>query len=187
MLKILNDKSIKYRRFRSIMIGILDKKFLFAIIILTSCNQKIESNTEASIDENKLDIIEYETPLTFEKDFETEYNLEEWTEFTVIKYNILVLANSISGYIDNDSKYLEDILNKLGNNSRELLKSDFNLFISSPEIKGRLKLLDIQIQKTKHNLSKLNKSEGLEELNKIIVFYNYSANMIESILVDSIN
>ena len=187
MLKILNDKSIKYRRFRSIMIGILDKKFLFAIILLTSCNQKIESNTEASVDENKLDIIEYETPLTFEKDFETEYNLEEWTEFTVIKYNILVLANSISGYIDNDSKYLEDILNKLGNNSRELLKSDFNLFISSPEIKGRLKLLDIQIQKTKHNLSKLNKSEGLEELNKIIVFYNYSANMIESILVDSIN
>ncbi|MDA0330503.1 MAG: hypothetical protein O3C31_04420 [Bacteroidetes bacterium] len=169
------------------MIGILDKKFLFAIILLTSCNQKIESNTEASVDENKLDIIEYETPLTFEKDFETEYNLEEWTEFTVLKYNILVLANSISGYIDNDSKYLEDILNKLGNNSRELLKSDFNLFISSPEIKGRLKLLDIQIQKTKHNLSKLNKSEGLEELNKIIVFYNYSANMIESILVDSIN
>ena len=59
MLKILNDKSIKYRRFSSIMIGILDKKFLFAIIILTSCNQKIESNTETSIDENRLDRIEY--------------------------------------------------------------------------------------------------------------------------------
>ena len=43
MLKILNDKSIKYRRFSLIMIGILDKKFLFAINILTSCNQKIES------------------------------------------------------------------------------------------------------------------------------------------------
>ena len=56
MLKILNDKSIKYRRFSSIMIGILDKKFLFAIIILTSCNQEIESNTETSVDENQLDI-----------------------------------------------------------------------------------------------------------------------------------
>ena len=66
MLKILNDKSIKYRRFSSIMIGILDKKFLFAIIILTSCNQKIESNTETSVDENQLDIIEYEIPITFE-------------------------------------------------------------------------------------------------------------------------
>ena len=71
MLKILNDKSIKYRRFSSIMIGILDKKFLFAIIILTSCNQKIESNTETSVDENQLDIIEYEIPVTFEEDFET--------------------------------------------------------------------------------------------------------------------
>ena len=172
MLKILNDKSIKYRRFSSIMIEILDKKFLFAIIILTSCNQKIESNTEASVDENKLDIIEYEIPLTFEEDFETEYNLDEWTEFRILKSNILVLANSISGYNDNDAKYLEEILNKLGNNSREVLKSDFDLFISSPEIKGRLKLLDIQIHKNKHNLSKLNKSEGLEELNKILIREN---------------
>ena len=187
MLKILNDKSIKYRRFSSIMIGILDKKFLFAIIILTSCNQKIESNAETSVDENQLDIIEYEIPVTFEEDFETEYNLDEWTEFKILKSNILVLANSISGYNDNDAKYLEDILNKLVNNSREILKSDFDLFVSSPEIKGRLKLLDIQIQKTKHNLSNINKSVGLEELNKIFVFYNYSANMIESILVDSIN
>ena len=126
-------------------------------------------------------------PIKFEEDFETKYNLDDWTEFRILKYNILVLANSISGYNDNDAKYLEDILNKLGNNSREVLKSDFDLFISSPEIKGRLKLLDIQIQKTKHNISNLNKSEGLEELNKIFVFYNYSANMIESILVDSIN
>jgi len=118
---------------------------------------------------------------------QTEYNLDEWTEFKILKSNILVLANSISGYNDNDAKYLEDILNKLGNNSREILKSDFDLFVSSPEIKGRLKLLDIQIQKTKHNISNLNKSEGLEELNKIFVFYNYSANMIESMLIDSIN
>ena len=187
MLKILNDKSIKYRRFSSIMIGILDKKFLFAIIILTSCNKKIESTTEALVDENKLDLVEYETPLTFEEDFETEFNLDEWTEFRTLKSNILDLANSISGYNDNDAKYLEDILNKLGNNSREIMKSEFDLFISSPEIKGRFKLLDIQIQKTKHNISNLNKSEGLEELNKIFVFYNYSANMIESMLVDSIN
>ena len=187
MLKILNDKSIKYRRFSSIMIGILDKKFLFAIIILTSCNQEIESNTETSVDENQLDIIEYEIPVTFEEDFETEYNIDEWTEFRVLKSNILVLANSISGYNENDARYLEDILNKLGNNCREVMKSDIDLFNISLEIKGRLKLLEIQIQKTKHNLSKLNKSEGLEELNKIFVYYNYLANMIESKLVDSIN
>ena len=187
MLKILNDKSIKYRRFSSIMIGILDKKFLFAIIILTSCNQKIESNTETSVDDNQVGLIEYEIPITFNEEFEAEYSLNEWTEFMVLKSNILVLANSISGYNEIDARYLEDILNKLGNNSREVMKSDFDLFNISPEIKGRLKLLEIQIQKTKHNLSKLNKSEGIEELNKIFVYYNYSANMIESKLVDSIN
>ena len=187
MLKILNDKSIKYRRFSLIMIGILDKKFLFAIIILTSCNQKIESNTETSVDDNQVGLIEYEIPITFNEEFEAEYSLNEWTEFMVLKSNILVLANSISGYNENDARYLEDILNKLGNNSREVMKSDFDLFNISPEIKGRLKLLEIQIQKTKHNLSKLNKSEGIEELNKIFVYYNYSANMIESKLVDSIN
>lgn len=187
MLKILNDKSIKYRRFSSIMIGILDKKFLFAIIILTSCNQKIESNTETSVDENQLDIIEYEIPIIFEEDFAIKYNLNEWSEFRVLKSLILDLANSIPGYFENDSQYLEDILNKLANISETILKSDFDLYANSSEIKGRLKLLNIQIQKTKLNLSKLNKSEGLEELNKIFVFYNYSANMIESILVDSIN
>ena len=169
------------------MTGILDKKFLFAIIILTSCNQKIESNTETSVDDNQVGSIEYEIPITFNEEFEAEYSLNEWTEFMVLKSNILVLANSISGYSENDARYLEDILNKLGNNSREVMKSDFDLFNISPEIKGRLKLLEIQIQKTKHNLSKLNKSEGLEELNKIFVYYNYSANMIESKLVDSIN
>ncbi len=187
MLKILNDKCIKYRRFSSIMTGILDKKFLFAIVILTSCNQKIESNTEASYYENQVDLIEYEIPITYNEEFETQYGLNQWSEFLVLKSNILVLANSISGYFDNDAQYLEDILNKLSNNSREILKSDFVLYNSSSEIKGRLKLLNIQIQKTKHNLSKLNKSEGLEELNKIFVFYNYLANMIESILLDSIN
>ena len=35
----------------------LSRYFLFAIIILTSCNQKTESNTETSVDENQLDII----------------------------------------------------------------------------------------------------------------------------------
>ena len=166
-----------------------DRKFLKGCKRFNGIWNKTDTINLSSIckHENLLDIIEYEIPITFEEDFETDYNLDDWTEFRILKYNILILANSISGYNDNDAKYLEDILNKLGNNSREIMKSEFDLFIRSPEIKGRLKLLDIQIQKTKNNLSKLNKSEGLEELNKIFVFYNYSANMIESMLVDSIN
>ena len=55
-----------------------------------------------------------------------------------------------------------------------------------PEIKGRLKLLNIQIQKTKLNIQDWTKEKGLEELNKIFVFYNYSINTIKSILDDSV-
>ena len=187
MLKILNDKSIKYRRFSSIMRVFLDKKYLFIIILFISCNQAPENKTQELKERKKSVEAVYEVPIQLNEDFISIHNLDDWSEFKRLESYIFVLANSISGYNENDAKYLEDILNKLVNNSREILKSEFDLFISSPEIKGRLKLLDIQIQKTKHNLSQFNKSEGLEELNKIFVFYNYSANMIESILVNSMN
>ena len=82
---------------------------------------------------------------------------------------------------------IEDILNKLSDNSRGILKSDIELYTNNPEIKGRLKLLNIQIQKTKQNLNNLKKNDAVEELNKIIVFYNYSANMIESKISNLIN
>ena len=50
MLKILNDKSIKYRRFSSIMTVFLDKKYLFIIILFISCNQTPENKTEEVIE-----------------------------------------------------------------------------------------------------------------------------------------
>ena len=84
-------------------------------------------------------------------------------------------------------KFNQDILNKLSNSSTEIFSSDFELYNENPEIKGRLKLLNIQIQKTKYNFNRLNKSEALNELNKIIIYYNYSANMIVSKANDTIN
>ena len=187
MLKILNDKSIKYRRFSLIMIGILDKKFLFAIIILTSCNQKIESSIEKSIDVNQIINPTYEAPIIFETEFEREYNLSLWSEFKFLKSGIIVLDNSIQEYLDNDSQNLEDLLIELSDFSSKTLKSDFAIYVNNPEIKGRVKLLDIQIKKTQLNLKKLTKEEGLKELNKIFIFYNYLTNIIESILIDSVN
>jgi hypothetical protein len=47
-------------------------------------------------------------------------------------------------------------------------------------------LLNIQIQKTKLNLNDWSKEKGLEELNKIFIFFNYSINTIKSILENSI-
>ena len=54
------------------------------------------------------------------------------------------------------------------------------------EIKGRLKLLNIQIQKTNLNIKDWDKEKGLEELDKILKFYNYTVNIIRSISNDDL-
>ena len=122
----------------------------------------------------------------FDEIFIDESSLDEWTEFKLLKSDILDLSNSIQEY-DSVIKFNQDVLNKLSNSSTEIFSSDFELYNENPEIKGRLKLLNIQIQKTKYNFNRLNKSEALKELNKIIIYYNYSANMIVSKANDTIN
>ena len=44
-----------------------------------------------------------------------------------------------------------------------------------------MKLLNIQIQKTKLNIKDWNKQKGLEELNKILIFFNYTVQTIKSV------
>ena len=122
----------------------------------------------------------------FDEIFIDKSSLDEWTEFKLLKSDILDLSNSIQEY-DSVIKFNQDVLNQLSNSSTEIFSSDFELYNENPEIKGRLKLLNIQIQKTKYNFNRLDKSEALNELNKIIIYYNYSANMIVSKANDTIN
>tara|TARA_B100000035_G_scaffold263115_1_gene234722 strand:+ start:311 stop:817 length:507 start_codon:yes stop_codon:yes gene_type:complete len=168
------------------MIKILNKKFLFTIVIFSSCNQNIEPVTEIPIQSNPTENFETQSTFVFDEIFIDESSLDEWTEFKLLKSDILDLSNSIQEY-DSVIKFNQDILNKLSNSSTEIFSSDFELYNENPEIKGRLKLLNIQIQKTKYNFNRLNKSEALNELNKIIIYYNYSANMIVSKAKDTIN
>jgi len=168
------------------MIKILNKKFLFTIVIFSSCNQNIELVNEIPIQNNPTENLETQSTFVFDEIFIDESSLDEWTEFKLLKSDILDLSNSIQGY-DSVIKFNQDILNKLSNSSTEIFSSDFELYNENPEIKGRLKLLNIQIQKTKYNFNRLNKSEALNELNKIIIYYNYSANMIVSKANDTIN
>ena len=168
------------------MIKILNKKFLFTIVIFSSCNQNIEPVNEIPIQNNPTEKLETQSTFVFDEIFIDESSLDEWTEFKLLKSDILDLSNSIQGY-DSVIKFNQDILNKLSNSSTEIFSSDFELYNENPEIKGRLKLLNIQIQKTKYNFNRLNKSEALNELNKIIIYYNYSANMIVSKANDTIN
>ena len=168
------------------MIKILNKKFLFTIVIFSSCNQNIEPVNEIPIQNNPTEKLETQSTFVFDEIFIDESSLDEWTEFKLLKSDILDLSNSIQEY-DSVIKFNQDVLNKLSNSSTEIFSSDFELYNENPEIKGRLKLLNIQIQKTKYNFNRLNKSEALEELNKIIIYYNYSANMIVSKANDTIN
>ena len=168
------------------MIKILNKKFLFTIVIFSSCNQNIEPVNEIPIQINPTENLETQSTFVFDEIFINESSLDEWIEFKLLKSDILNLSNSIQEY-DSVIKFNQDVLNKLSNSSTEIFSSDFELYNENPEIKGRLKLLNIQIQKTKYNFNRLNKSEALKELNKIIIYYNYSANMIVSKANDTIN
>ena len=184
IFKILNGKSIKYRRFSWIMNHILSFNLSLLFVLLISCSGNPTISNESIEQENIEFELDYTIPVVIEKELK-DNNLDDWSEFLILENNILILANSINGYIENDAVYLEDILNKLSNNSSNILKSEFELFNKSSEIKGRLKLLNIQIQKTKVNLSSIDKKNGIEELDKIFTYYNYSVKMIQSIINDS--
>ena len=164
----------------------LDKKYLFIIILFISCNQAPENKTQELKETRESIEAIYEVPIKFEEDYISKYNLDDWSEFKLLESYIFVLANSISVYLENDASYLSEALNSLSNYSSRISNSEFQLYNERPEIKGRLKLLNIQIQKTKINLNEWSKEKGLEELNKIFIFYNYSIETIKSILDDSL-
>ena len=163
------------------MRAFLDKKFLLIIILITSCNQTSDINSNLEDESEKIIEAIFEVPLILEDEFKQENNLDDWSEFVRLEYNILALANSISGYLENDFNYISEILNSLGNNSDDILGSEFQLYQDRLEIKGRMKLLNIQIQKTKLNIKDWDKKKGLEELDKIFVFFNYTVQTIRSI------
>lgn len=163
---------------------ILSFNISLLFVLLISCSGNSTISNESIEQENIEFELDYTIPVVIEKELK-DNNLDDWSEFLILENNILILANSINGYIENDAVYLEDILNKLSNNSSNILKSEFELFNKSSEIKGRLKLLNIQIQKTKVNLSSIDKKNGIEELDKIFTYYNYSVKMIQSIINDS--
>lgn len=168
------------------MKAFLNKKFLFIIILITSCNETPDNNSNQENKEEKIIEAVFETPIVLDDEFKQENNLDDWSEFSRLEYYILALANSISGYLENDFNYLSENLNSLSNYSSEISSSEFQLYNDRPEIKGRLKLLNIQIQKTNLNIKDWDKEKGLVELDKILKFYNYSVNIIKSISNDNL-
>ena len=145
---------------------------IFALLTLSilfiSCNQAPENKTQELKERKKSVEAVYEVPIQLNEDFISIHNLDDWSEFKRLESYIFVLANSISGYLENDANYLSEALNSLSRYSSDISKSEFQLYNDRPEIKGRFKLLNIQIQKTKLNIEDWTEEKGLEELNKII-------------------
>ena len=168
------------------MRAFLDKKLLFIIILITSCNETPDNNSNQENKEEKIIEAVFEIPIVLDDEFKQENNIDDWSEFSRLEYHILALSNSISGYLENDFNYLSENLNSLSNYSSEISSSEFQLYNDRPEIKGRLKLLNIQIQKTNLNIKDWDKEKGLVELDKILKFYNYSVNIIKSISNDNL-
>ena len=77
------------------MIKILNKKFLFTIVIFSSCNQNIETINEISIQSNPIEKTETQSTFVFDKKFIDESYLDEWTEFKLLKSDILDLSKLI--------------------------------------------------------------------------------------------
>ena len=95
----------------------LDKKFLLIIILITSCNETPDNNSTQVNKEEKIIEAVFEIPIVLDYEFKQENNLDDWTEFSRLEYYILALANSISGYLENDSNYITENLNSLSNYS----------------------------------------------------------------------
>ena len=102
------------------MRAFLDKKFLLIIILITSCNQTSDINSNLEDESEKIIEAIYEVPLILEDEFKQVNNLDNWSEFSLIEYNILVLANSISGYLENDFNYILETLNSLSKHSAKI-------------------------------------------------------------------
>ena len=110
------------------MRAFLDNKFLLIIILITSCNETPDNNNNLGNKKEKIIEEVFETPIVLEDEFKQENNLDNWPEFKLLEYNILVLANSIGEYLENDFSYISETLNTLSNHSSDIRSSDFQLY-----------------------------------------------------------
>ena len=72
------------------MRAFLDKKFLLIIILITSCNQTADINSNLEDESEKIIESIFEVPLILEDEFKQENNLDDWSEFIRLEYNILI-------------------------------------------------------------------------------------------------
>ena len=160
------------------------KYFLFiSLIIFSSCkqnqkNSSLEENTNLS---EEL-IIEYTIPIILSEEFKENNNISDWTNYNLIEYNILVLANSITTFINNDEGDIENQLNVIEKYLINLRRSEYPEIFDTPELISRFKLLNIQVTNTKIVLDEFDKFALITEFDKIFQYFNNCNNIIKYIV-----
>ena len=123
------------------------KYFLFiSLILFSSCkqNQKNSSLEENANSSEEL-IIEYTIPIILSEEFKENNNISDWSNYNLVEYNILVLANSITTFINNDEGDIENQLNVIEKYLINLRRSEYPEIFDTPELVSRFKLLNIQV------------------------------------------
>jgi len=183
IIYILNDKSIKYRRFKINMNKFL-KYLLFPLLILFfSCKQNQENDSlDLNNDLSEISDIIYTVPVILSKEFKDDNKISGWSNYNLVESNILVLANTIASYIRNDEGDIENQLNTLEKYLINLRRSNYPEIFNTPELVSRFKLLNVQITNTKIVLNEFNKIDLLNEFDKIFQYFNNCNNIMKYIV-----
>ena len=109
-------------------------------------------------------------------------NLKEITIYPIGITTILVLANSITTFINNDEGDVENQLNVIEKYLINLRKSEYPEIFDTPELVSRFKLLNIQVTNTKIVLDEFDKLALIEEFDKIFQYFNNCNNIMKYIV-----
>ena len=160
------------------------KYFLFTLLILfSSCNQNQNNDLlEKNIDSPEKFDFEYTTPISLSEEFKENNDISNWTNYILVEYNIIVLANSIGSFLNDDNNDIENQLNTIEKYLINLRRSEYPEIFNVPELISRLKLLNVQITNTKIVLNEYDKLTLVKEFDKIFQYFNNCNNIMKYIV-----
>ena len=135
------------------------KYLSFSLLILFfSCKQNQEND---SLDLNnglsEISDINYTVPVILSQEFKDDNKISEWSNYNLVELNILVLANSIGSFLNDDNNDIENQLNTIEKYLINLRRSEYPKIFNAPELISRFKLLNVQITTTKIVLNEYDK------------------------------
>jgi len=156
--------------------------FLF-LILLTSCSQNKQNDSiDLNNDTSEIIDIKYTVPAILSQEFKDENEISTWTDYNLVEYNVLVLANTILPYINNGEGDIENQLNVIEKYLVNLRRSEYPKTFNTPELISRFKLLNVQVTNTKIILNEFDKLNLVKEFDKIFQYFNNCNNIIKYIV-----